>query len=163
MTSITEDCAPYGVYYLPEDPFVLPASVKDNIEFYSQKEDVNRMQKCIHEACLSDVIEGLSNGIDTQLGCSNEDLSKGQKQRLMIARTLYAFRGKMIIFDDSTSNLDSSVEIEILNYMQKKVRKENITILFISHRKHVVDYCDIAYHMNDNGHITLPKNCEMIP
>ena len=55
---------------------------------------------------------------------SGNNLSGGQKQRLVIARALY-FSKKIIIFDESTNELDNIAENEILNVFKKqKERKE---------------------------------------
>ena len=66
-------------------------------------------------------------------------MSGGQIQKILIARALY-HNPKILILDESTSNLDLKSENDILKLL-KKINK-NITILIISHRDSTMKYCN---------------------
>jgi ABC-type multidrug transport system fused ATPase/permease subunit len=91
----------------------------------------------LHTACADFVFE-LSNGLDTELGERGSGLSEGQAQRIAIARALLRDRPVMI-FDEATSALDGDTERRLLANILADRRK---TVLFITHRPAVVDYCD---------------------
>jgi ABC-type bacteriocin/lantibiotic exporter with double-glycine peptidase domain len=80
----------------------------------------------------------LPKGLDTSCAESGGGLSEGQAQRIAIARALLRNRGIML-FDEATSALDPDTERQLL---QNILQKRDKTIIFITHRPAVVDYCD---------------------
>ena len=82
----------------------------------------------------------------TQVGLKPEQLNRfphqfsgGQRQRIAIARSL-ALDPKFLIFDETTSALDVSVQAQVLNLIRKLPRSKNLTYLFITHDLLVVKY-----------------------
>jgi len=73
-------------------------------------------------------------------------LSRGQTQRLGIARALY-INPNILIFDEATSALDVDTEKNILEKLYKE--SENLTIISISHRKSALEFCDKIFEIND--------------
>jgi ABC-type bacteriocin/lantibiotic exporter with double-glycine peptidase domain len=69
---------------------------------------------------------------------SGGGLSEGQAQRIAIARALLRDRAVML-FDEATSALDPETERQLL---QNILAKHNRTVIFITHRPAVIDYCD---------------------
>ncbi len=63
-------------------------------------------------ACADEFIERMPKGLDTDLGQGGVNVSGGQKQRLCIARALLK-KPKVLIFDDSTSAVDTATEAKI--------------------------------------------------
>jgi ABC-type multidrug transport system fused ATPase/permease subunit len=77
--------------YVPQYIFLMDDSVKNNIIFLYNNEDINDEQlwKAIDTAQLKDFIKSLPNGLDTVVGERGIRLSGGQRQRIGIARALY--------------------------------------------------------------------------
>ena len=63
-------------------------------------------------ACADEFLERMPDGLDTDMGQGGVNVSGGQKQRLCIARTLLK-HPKVLIFDDSTSAVDTATEGKI--------------------------------------------------
>ena len=72
-------------------------------------------------------------------------MSGGQKQRIGIARALY-LNPKILILDESTSSLDLDTEKKILSIIQKL--KNKMTIIIISHRDTVINFCENVVKLN---------------
>jgi ABC-type bacteriocin/lantibiotic exporter with double-glycine peptidase domain len=80
----------------------------------------------------------LPDGLDTVCSESGAGLSEGQAQRIAIARALLR-SGSIMLFDEATSALDPETERQLL---QNILSRHDKTIIFITHRPAVVDYCD---------------------
>ena len=137
--------------YVPQKPLINNCSLKENIAFGIDKVNINkaRVLECIKLASLSDLVDSLPNGIDSNLGDRGKFLSGGQQQRVAIARALYD-KPKILIFDEVTSSQDSRNE----NRIRKSIEnlKGKITILTISHRFYTIKNCDHIFVL-ENGEI----------
>lgn len=128
--------------YVPQDIFLLDASVAENIAFGLPKAEIDMAQ--VRQAALAaqilDVIEGqMPQGFDTMVGERGVRLSGGQRQRIGIARALYRNPG-IIVFDEATSALDTVTEQDVVRAIASLVGQR--TILLIAHRISTVRNCD---------------------
>jgi len=82
---------------------------------------------------LLEFIEKLPEGFHTQVGEGGSFLSRGQQQRIAIARALYR-KARILILDEATSSLDNGSE-ELIERAVVKAREKGIMILMISHKK----------------------------
>ncbi|UQB00817.1 peptide cleavage/export ABC transporter [Pediococcus pentosaceus] len=127
------------INYIPQEPFIFSGTVLDNLLLGSRP---NLTQETIDQACsfaeIKADIEKLSQGYYTKLSESGSDLSGGQKQRLSIARALL-YPAKCLIFDESTSSLDTITEHKIISNLMDMKGK---TIIFIAHRLNIAAQTD---------------------
>lgn len=127
------------INYIPQEPFIFSGTVLDNLLLGSRP---NLTQETIDQACsfaeIKADIEKLSQGYYTKLSESGSDLSGGQKQRLSIARALLS-PAKCLIFDESTSSLDTITEHKIISNLMDMKGK---TIIFIAHRLNIAAQTD---------------------
>lgn len=75
-------------------------------------------------------------------------LSGGQKQRIAIAGAL-ARHCSVLLLDEPTALLDEDTQLELVAQVQKLVKKEGITALWVTHRLDELDYCDGAFLLAD--------------
>lgn len=89
-------------------------TVRENLLWGNPHADDETLWEACRAACAEEFLRRMPRGLDTDLGQGGVNLSGGQKQRLCIARTLLK-RPKVLIFDDSTSAVDTATEGEIRN------------------------------------------------
>lgn len=135
------------ISYVSQDPFLLNSTILENIAFGQNKESINQnfLQKVIKQSQLEKLLKNLPNGINTIIGDDGSNLSGGQRQRVAIARVLFK-KSELIIFDESTSNLDEKVESDILNIIESL--KPNKTIIFITHSKNPLKICNKIFKID---------------
>ena len=105
-------------------------TVRENLKWGNPFADDETIWKACRAACADEFLSRMSDGLDTMLEQGGNNLSGGQKQRLCIARALLG-NAKILIFDDSTSAVDTATE--------KKIRKaladyKDVTKIIIAQR-----------------------------
>jgi ABC-type bacteriocin/lantibiotic exporter with double-glycine peptidase domain len=143
------------VAYLPQEIFLLDASIKTNISFETDDKliDLDKINNALENAQLKDMIESQPNGIDTIIGENGIKVSGGQKQRLAIARAFYHGRD-ILIMDEATSALDYETEKEIIDVLN--TIKKNKTLIVIAHRMSTLKHCDKIFEIK-NGKLNQKK------
>lgn len=131
--------------YVPQGNTLMSGTIRDNLKMGNPMANSEDMKDALIQSCADFVFE-LPDGLDTMCTELGGGLSEGQAQRISIARSLLR-NSSIILFDEATSALDTETEKQLLNNILKQ---KNKTIIFITHRQAVVDYCDKT--------ITLQKN-----
>lgn len=129
--------------YVPQGNMLISGTIADNIAFYS---DVSRKDiEAAAQIAQMDFAFALPLGLDTPLGEKGSGLSEGQVQRIAIARALVR-KSPILLLDEATSALDEETEIKLLQAL--KANKDK-TVIIITHRKKVFDYCDRIITLTD--------------
>ena len=123
--------------YVPQGNTLMSGSIRENLRLGKLDATDEEMKEVLMQACAGFVFD-LPKGLDTSCAESGGGLSEGQAQRIAIARALLRNRCIML-FDEATSALDPDTERQLL---QNILQKRDKTIIFITHRPAVVDYCD---------------------
>lgn len=113
--------------YLPQDPVIFPASIKENITMFNNKLD-NKVEKSVEEVNLSADLQKFEEGINKQLDLDKLNISGGQRQKIVLARA-QVHESDIILIDEGTSAIDQNSTIDILD----KLLKSKATIVFIAH------------------------------
>lgn len=132
-----------NLVYVPQGNTLLSGTIRENLRLGRLDASDEDMKKALHLSCADFVME-LPDGLDTQCAEQGGGLSEGQAQRISIARALLRDRSIML-FDEATSALDPDTERQLL---QNILSKHDKTIIFITHRPAVVDYCDQTLHID---------------
>jgi ABC-type multidrug transport system fused ATPase/permease subunit len=137
------------IAYVPQNMFLLDASIAQNIAFGIPDADISRSRllEAARLAQLDELIETLPAGYDHRVGERGIQLSGGQRQRIGIARALYR-EAAVLVFDEATSALDGLTEQELMATLGQ-LRGRYTTIL-IAHRMTAVRSCDIIFEL-ENG------------
>ena len=105
-------------------------TIRDNLKWGNPEADEETLWAACREACADEFLERMPRGLDTDLGQGGVNVSGGQKQRLCIARTLLK-NPKILIFDDSTSAVDTATEGKIRRAL---AARKDVTKLIIAQR-----------------------------
>lgn len=134
--------------YVSQNIFLLDASLKENIAFGEKIEKINynNLNRAIKNANLTDFVQNLTNGIDTNIGERGSKISGGQMQRIAIARELYR-NPSILILDEATTGLDYENEKKIFDSI--KQLKNKMTIIIVSHNKKTIEICDNLLDLNN--------------
>ena len=97
--------------YVEQEPFILSATVKENILF-GREFDADKYAAALEDSCLVRDLVIFEDGENTKIGEKGATLSGGQKARLSLARSLYS-DPDILLFDDPLSAVDSKVGREI--------------------------------------------------
>jgi ATP-binding cassette, subfamily B, bacterial len=100
---------------IPQDPEIFENTILFNITMDLPTEEAE-VRHVVKLAGFSDVLEALPNGLETDIREKGLNLSVGQKQRLALARGLFAARfSSLILMDEPTSSVDLTTEKAILS------------------------------------------------
>ncbi|XP_077987575.1 ATP-binding cassette sub-family C member 5-like [Glandiceps talaboti] len=150
MHLIEGDIAVDGNFaYASQQPWIVNATVKDNIVFGNIYEKT-KYQQVLSVCCLLPDLDILPNGDQTEIGERGINVSGGQKQRINLARALYSDRD-IFLLDDPLSAVDVHVGKHIFDNLIKDALR-NKTVLFVTHQLQYLKECDDVLMM-DNGQI----------
>lgn len=135
-----------NIAYVPQDNFLFSDTLKSNIAFGTDNEEMDEIVRATKTACIHDNIIAFPDGYDTIVGERGVTLSGGQKQRSSIARALKK-DAPILILDDALSAVDTDTEEKILKNL-KENRRGKTTIL-IAHRISTIQNADVILVLED--------------
>ncbi len=127
-----------------QDDALLSGSILNNIAFFDEEIDMERVYRVAKLAAIDDHIQQLPMGYETSIGDMGSTLSGGQKQRILLARALYK-QPKILFLDEATSHLDKDNE-KIINESLKSLA---ITQIIIAHRQETIQMADRVLYFNE--------------
>jgi ABC-type bacteriocin/lantibiotic exporter with double-glycine peptidase domain len=136
--------------YVPQNPFLLHGSIRDNIIFGRGDPEMHqdRLDKVIAEAHLNECSLQLNEEYGGTVGAYVNNISGGELQRLSIARALFG-NPEVLVLDEATSSLDKATEEKIIEKLREiKLGK---TIIIVTHRDSILSLCDAVYSLKDGG------------
>ena len=128
--------------YVPQGNTLMSGTIRDNLRLGKLNATEEEIKTALEMSCASFVME-LPDGLDTVCTEAGGGLSEGQAQRISIARALLRNR-PIMLFDEATSALDPETERQLLHNI---LFNHDKTVIFITHRPAVVDYCDQTLHL----------------
>lgn len=139
------------IAHVPQSIFLADATVAENIAFGETGRDINmdRVRKVARQAHVDEFIENSPEGYTRLIGERGTRLSGGQRQRVGIARALYK-NASVLVFDEATSALDNTVELGIMESIERLGR--DLTIIIVAHRLSTVRSCDLIVEL-DGGKV----------
>ena len=130
--------------YVPQDSFLFPQSIGQNITLEDTIADMPRLVKACESAGIIEFINSLPEKFDSVLTEASENISGGQRQRIAMARAFYK-NAPVILFDEATSSLDPVTEAAILDTFDNASKGK--TVIMVAHRRRTIAGCDTIITM----------------
>jgi ATP-binding cassette subfamily B protein len=142
-----------------QDTWIFHGTVFENIAYGNGNVSRIEVEEAAKKARIHSFIAHLPNGYDTILTDEGINISKGQKQLLVIARAILS-KTKMLILDEATSNVDTHTEVQIQKAMLALM--ENKTTFVIAHRLSTIQNADLILVVNDGNIIEQGTHSELL-
>jgi len=141
--------------YLPQEPFILSASILENITFDYEKANPESSQKSLlslKQAQFDIEKDRIANGLNTVIGERGLNISGGQKQRLNLAR-LFFNPQPLFLLDDPFSAVDVGTEKRLIDILMN-YKKLGHSFLVVTQRYEFLKSCDRILFL-ENGTLTF--------
>jgi len=122
-----------------QEGFIFSDTIAKNIAVGVETIDKERLTHAVTVANIRDFIDSLPLGYNTKIGMEGNGISQGQRQRLLIARSVYK-NPNFIFFDEATNALDAKNEMEIMKHLNKFYIGK--TVVVVAHRLSTVKNAD---------------------
>ncbi len=133
-----------NIVYVPQGNTLFSGTVRWNLSLGCPEASDADMWRALELAC-ADFVKSLPAGLDTELGEGGAGLSEGQAQRIAIARAMLR-QGSVLLLDEATSALDTVTEQRLIEniIVARNHSATPQTVICITHRPTIVDYCTQA-------------------
>jgi ATP-binding cassette subfamily B protein len=116
---------------VPQEPFLFAGSIRDNVTFARPDATAGDVHRAVEAMGLTELVESLPDGLDTDVHERGQSLSSGERQLLALARAFLA-QPRVLVLDEATSNLDLRSEAKIERALDTLL--EGRTAILIAHR-----------------------------
>ncbi len=142
-----------------QDNFLFAGTIRDNIMMGKLDATESELEHAVKNACLSEFIESLEQGLDTYIGEKGVLLSGGQKQRIAIARA-FIKNAPIVILDEATSALDNQSEAIVQEAINNLMKDK--TVFVIAHRLSTVKNADRIAVINKGELVEIGKHDDLM-
>lgn len=149
IDSIDRHAVRQAITYVPQEPVMFAGTVLENLIMQNKRNiSIDKVKKACRIAEIDKDIENFPMGYDTDISEHGSSISVGQKQRLSIARSLLT-ESNVLIFDESTSSLDTITEQRIIENL---LNLNDKTLIFVAHRLSIAKQTENIIVM-DHGNV----------
>ncbi|EOD81236.1 ABC-type multidrug transport system, ATPase and permease component [Grimontia indica] len=142
-----------------QQPMIFNDTLRENLTLGRTDFSDEQLWQSLEIAQLSDVVDKLDNGLESQLGRQGLKLSGGQRQRLAIARMILT-NPKLVILDEATSALDTATEAALHEALNNFLQGR--TTLIVAHRLSAVKQADLIYVLEDGKVAQSGNHSELV-
>ena len=142
-----------------QDSYLFATTIAKNIALGDDNVDYDKLYHAVSVANARDFIEQLPMSYNTKIGPDGHGLSMGQRQRVLIARAVYA-DPEFLFFDEATNSLDANNEKMILTNLQSFFSSR--TVIVVAHRLSTVKNADQIVVLSNGRIIEKGSHNELV-
>jgi subfamily B ATP-binding cassette protein MsbA len=142
-----------------QNPFIFNKTLRRNVTIANREASQEDIERVCEIAQVTEFLDDLPDGYETQLGEEGVRLSGGQKQRVALARALLK-DAQLLILDEATSDLDANIEETVHQAIEEMDR--DYAMLVIAHRLSTVINADCIYAVEDGKIVESGSHEELI-
>ncbi|QCC51768.1 ABC transporter ATP-binding protein [Halapricum salinum] len=142
-----------------QQPFIFNDTLRYNVTIGNREASDEQIERVCEIAQVTEFLDDLPNGYDTELGDDGVRLSGGQRQRVAIARALLT-DADLLVLDEATSDLDSNIEETVHEAIEAMDR--DYAMLVIAHRLSTVINADQIYTVVDGEIVESGSHQELL-
>ncbi|WP_327738788.1 ABC transporter ATP-binding protein/permease [Streptomyces nojiriensis] len=146
------------VSLVEQDAPVLHGTLKENL-CLGRPSKAAEIDRVLRQVNLHHLVEGLADGIDTQVGERGSQLSGGERQRLAIARALLT-RPALLLLDEPTSSLDAENEKTVMDGLRRL--HADCAVMIVAHRLSTVRDADRILVVDDGEVVATGSHQELV-
>jgi len=136
------------ICHIPQNSLLTDTSILENVTYGLDLKKINI--ESVKSACkiaeIENLIKNSENGLNTIIGERGLKISGGERQRLTIAKAIYANKD-IYLFDEATNAIDEDTEMKIYKNLRNALK--NKIIILISHNDKVQQFCDHIYEIKN--------------
>ncbi len=129
-----------SIQMVPQDGFLVDQTIRENVAFGKPHASEEEIQTAFHSLGLTDWLNKLPDGIDTQTGSRGERISVGERQLVALARAQLANPG-LLILDEATSAVDPETEVALVSALERL--SQGRTTISVAHRLSTAEKADL--------------------
>ncbi len=151
---VTTDVRKY-ISYIPQGGSTILGTIADNMRIVKENASDEEIIEALKIACAWDFVKDMPKGINTYLGDNASGISKGQAQRISIARAILR-NAPILILDEATSALDIETEQEVLKNIVSSC--PNKTCIISTHRTSILGQSDRVYRIENKKIVEMKSS-----
>lgn len=128
--------------YAPQDARLLTGTVAENLRLAAPDADEAALWDALADAQLAARVRRLPRGLQTWIGDGGEVLSGGERRRLSLARA-YLRPAPWLLLDEPTEGLDAATEVQLLEALDRRLRRTRQGAVIVSHRPAPLALCPV--------------------
>lgn len=146
-----------------QEPFLFDGSVRDNLSYGQADSKISEpaLLQTLDLVNMRREVAHFPDGLDSSLDAISSNISGGQRQRLVIARALLRQR-PILLLDEATSALDSANENAVMHSLLAGCRKQNVTLLAVTHRLSQLSAFDEVWFVEDGAIVAKGRHEDLI-
>ncbi|HEM8291902.1 TPA: peptidase domain-containing ABC transporter [Providencia rettgeri] len=132
-----------------QEDILFNATVLDNITLFDpnfREKDRKTVENLLNKLALGTVVSQLPGSLNALIRESHSALSLGQRQRLLLARSLYSSR-PILLLDEPTANLDEETAKIVIETIQEHCLKTGKTLIVVTHSEEITTRFDSIYRI----------------